>query len=224
MIMMIMSQIILQVKEKERHMLQLIQLVMTKQRCADVLKKQQEKEKAKPQAETHKCKTDNTDTLKSHKSKGKASHPDQSKRSKKGRRMARTHDDISALNDPHFDEDTQDEDILIGDDDIVPDNGEEPLGPDKIGFYTFFLKGQGNPPDLMGIDDDQLLAIQNDLRERLKARDEERERAVTHKLCELEQKHEFPNAQFLKHFAQVSECIRTYRSKKPKLRFKTDFA
>ena len=59
----------------------------------------------------------------------------------------------------------------------------------------------------MGIDDDQLLAIQNDLRESLKARDEERERAVTRKLHELEQKHEFANAQFLKHFAQVSELL-----------------
>ena len=59
----------------------------------------------------------------------------------------------------------------------------------------------------MGIDDDQLLAIQNDLRERLKARGEERERAVTRKLHELEQKHKFPNAQFLKHFAQVSELL-----------------
>ena len=179
---------------------------MTKQRRADVLKKQQEKEKAKAQAETHKDKTDNVNRPKSHKSKDKASHPDQIKRSKKGRRMARTHDDNRALNDPQFDEDTQDEDILIGDN-IVPDDGEEPLGPDKIGFYTFFLEGQGNLPDLMGIDDDQLLAIQNYLRERLKARDEERERAVIRKLHKLEQKHEFANAQFFKHFVQASELL-----------------
>ena len=59
----------------------------------------------------------------------------------------------------------------------------------------------------MGIDDDQLLARQNDLRERLKARDEEGERAVTVILLELEQKHEFTNAQFLKHLAQVSELL-----------------
>ena len=58
---------------------------------------------------------------------------------------------------------TQDEDILIGDDNIVPGDGEEPLGPDKIGFYTFFLEGLDNPPNLMGVDDDQSLAIQNDL-------------------------------------------------------------
>ena len=59
----------------------------------------------------------------------------------------------------------------------------------------------------MGVDDDQLLVIQNDLRERLKARDEARERAVTRKLRELEQKHEFVNSKFLKHFAQVSEQL-----------------
>ena len=68
---------------------------MTKQRQAKVLKRQQEKERAKAQAEANK-------------------------------------------------------------EDIVPDDGEEPLGPDRIGFYTFFLEGQGNPPDLMGVDDDQL--------------------------------------------------------------------
>ena len=86
---------------------------MTKQRHADVLKKQQEKEKAKPQAETHKDKTENANRPKPHKSKGKASHPDQIKRSQKGRRMARTHHDNSALNDPQSDKDTQDEDILM---------------------------------------------------------------------------------------------------------------
>ena len=35
----------------------------------------------------------------------------------------------------------------------------------------------------MGVDDDQLLAIQNDLHEILKAKDKARERAVTRKLC-----------------------------------------
>ena len=121
--------------------------------------------------------------------------------------MARTHDDNKLPCDTQSDGDTQDDDILIGDEDIVPDDGEDPLGPDKIGFYTFFLEGQGNPPDLMGVDDDQLLAIQNDLQERLKARDKAREKAVTRKLCELEQKHEFANIQFLKHFTQVSKLL-----------------
>ena len=43
--------------------------------------------------------------------------------------------------------------------------------------------------------------------ERLKAREEARERAACNKLCELEEKHEFANAQFLKHIAQVSELL-----------------
>ena len=110
--------------------------------------------------------------------------------------------------DTQTDEDTQDEGILIGDEYMVPDDEADLVAPDETGFYTFFLKGQGNPPDLMGIDDDQLLAIQNDLTERLKARDEARERAVTRKLCEQEQKHEFANAEFLKHFAtSTSELL-----------------
>ena len=73
---------------------------------------------------------------------------------------------------------------------MIPEDGKVPLGPDK-----------------MGVDDDQLLAIQNDLRERLKARDEAGERAVSRQLHELEQKHEFTNAEFLKHFSQVSESL-----------------
>ena len=180
---------------------------MTKQRQADVLKKHQEKENAKAQAKTHKDKTDNAYRPKSHKSKDKAFHPDQIKKSKKGRRIAGTPDDNRTLNDPLSDQNTEGEDILNRDNDIIPDDSVEPLGPDKTGFYTFFLEGEGNPPDLMGIDDDQLLAIQNDLREGLKARDEERERAVTRKLHELEKKCKFANSQFLKYFAQVSELL-----------------
>ena len=103
-------------------------------------------------------------------------------------------------NDSPLDLDTQDKDILIADEYITENYSEYTVGPDEIGFYTFFLEGQGNLPDLMGIEDDQLLGIQNELHGRLKARDEVRERAVSNKLHKLEQKHEFANAQFLKHF------------------------
>ena len=110
-------------------------------------------------------------------------------------------------NDPLLDPDTQDKDILIADEYITEDDSKYKVGPDEIGFHTFFLEGQDNLPDLMGIEDDQLLAIQNDLCESLKARDEAKERAVSNKLHELEQKHESANARFLKHFAQVSELL-----------------
>ena len=81
------------------------------------------------------------------------------------------------------------------------------VGPDELGVYTFFLKRVGNLPNLLGIKDEQLLAIQNDLHERMKAGDEARKRAISKRLHELEQKHEFVNTQYLKHFAQVSELL-----------------
>ena len=122
---------------------------------------------------------------------------------KKGRRKPRTGGNARVLNDPPLDPDTQDEDILIADKNDPQDDSDYTVGPDELGFYTFFLEGQGNLPDLLCIEDDQLLAIQNDLHER----DEARERAISKKLCELEQQHEFTNAQYLKHFAQVSKLL-----------------
>ena len=73
------------------------------------------------------------------------------------------------------DPDTPDEEPLIGDLTDTEDDSDYPLGPDELGFNTFFLKGEGNLPDHLGIEDDQLSTIQNDLHERMKARDEARE-------------------------------------------------
>ena len=75
------------------------------------------------QAKANKDKSDNATRPRSHKPKGKASHPDQIKSSKNGRRMARTHDGSRLPNDPQSDRDTQDEDIIIREEDIVPDDG-----------------------------------------------------------------------------------------------------
>ena len=60
-------------------------------------------------------------------------------------------------NDLPLDPDTSDEDILIGDLIDPEDDSDYPLGPDELGFHTFFFKGEGNQPDLFGIEDDQLL-------------------------------------------------------------------
>ena len=89
-------------------------------------------------------------------------------------------------NDPPSDPDTQDEDILIANQMDPEDDSDYPVGPRELGFYTLFLEGKGNLSGLLGVEDDQLLAIQNDLHERLKARDEARERAISKKLCESE--------------------------------------
>ena len=122
---------------------------------------------------------------------------------KKSKRKPRASGNARVPNDPPLDSDTQDKDILLA----IKLTLRMTVGPDELGFYTFFLEGEGNPPDLLGIEDDQLLAIQNDLCKRLKARDEARERAISKKLHKLEQKHEFTNAQYLKHFAHVSELL-----------------
>ena len=79
---------------------------MTKQRQLEVLKKQQEKERAKAQVEGNKDKTDNANRPRSNKPKGKASHPNQIKSSKMGRRTARTHNDNRLPNDPQYDGNT----------------------------------------------------------------------------------------------------------------------
>ena len=117
----------------------------------------------------------------------KVKHPTltKSRVQKKGKRKPRAGGNARVLNVPPLDLGTQDEDILITDQNNPQDDSDYPVGSDELGFYTFFLEGQGNPPNLMGIEDDQLLAIENDLHERLKARDEARERTISKQLCEL---------------------------------------
>ena len=202
---------------------------MTKQRQAQMLKKQQEKERLKVQTlentdnvdtesrvRTRRPTTppddnsDNIDDTNSHRpqrSKGKASHPHQIKSLKKNKKMHRAKGNATVPNDPPPDPDPPEEDPLISDLIDTEEDSSFSLGPDEIGFNTFFIKGEGNPPDLMGIEDKQLLAIQNDLQRRVKARDEARERAISNKLCELEKKHDFTNTQYMKHFTQVLELL-----------------
>ena len=121
--------------------------------------------------------------------------------------MPRAKGNTTVPNDPPQDPDPPDEDPLIGDLIDTAEDSDYSLGLDEIGFYTFLIKGEGNLPDLLGIEDEHLLAIQNDLHQRMKARDEVRERAISNKLHELEKRHDFANTQYLKHFAQVSELL-----------------
>ena len=150
---------------------------LTKQRQAQILKNQQEKERLKAQALEDRDKIDKASRTKSkrptaqpednsenidetnsprpQKSKGKASHPDQIKSLKKNGRMLRASGNARVPNDPPPDPDTPDEDILIGDLIDPEDDSDYPVGPDELGFYTF-LKGKGNLPNLLGMEDDQL--------------------------------------------------------------------
>ena len=107
---------------------------LTKQRQAQILKNQQEKERLKAQAledrekidKASKTKSkrptaqpedsseniDDTNSPRPQKSKGKASHPDQIKSLKKNRRAS---GNARVPSDPPSDPDTPDKDILIGD-------------------------------------------------------------------------------------------------------------
>ena len=48
-------------------------------------------------------------------------------------------------NDPPLDPDTQDKDVLMSDEYNLQDDSEYAVGPDELGFYNFFLEGQGKP-------------------------------------------------------------------------------
>ena len=110
---------------------------MTKQRQAWIFKNQQEKEREKAQAledrdkidkvnrnkpkrpkaqpEDNSENIDDANSPRPQKSKGKASHSDQIKSSKEGKRKPRAGHNARVPNNPSMDLDTQDEDILIAD-------------------------------------------------------------------------------------------------------------
>ena len=60
-----------------------------------------------------------------------------------------------------------------------------------IGIYEFLIQGAPNPPDLDGIEDDQLLETQQNIQDKLKQRDEERERNITTRMKQYEEKYDF---------------------------------
>ena len=76
------------------------------------------------QPEDNRDNIDDTNNTRTQKSKSKASHPDQVKNSKKGKRNPRAHDNARVLNDLPLDLDTQDEDMLIADEYITEDDSK----------------------------------------------------------------------------------------------------
>ena len=61
-----------------------------------------------------------------------------------------------------------------------PDSGD-------IGMYEFLIEGAPNPPDLEGIEEDQLLQIQQNVQEKLKQIDEGREKNITKRMKHYEE-------------------------------------
>ena len=64
-----------------------------------------------------------------------------------------------------------------------PDSGD-------IGIYKFLIEDAPNSPDLEGTDEDQLLQIQQKIQDKLKQRDEEREKNITKRMKQYEEKYD----------------------------------
>ena len=81
--------------------------------------------------------------------------------------------------------------------------------PTDVHTYEFFIQGAPNPLDLEGIEDDQLLEIQQNIQDKLKQRDEERDRIITKRMKQYEEKYDFINKALLESVAQITEMTKT---------------
>ena len=78
-----------------------------------------------------------------------------------------------------------------------------------VHIYEFFIQGTPNPQDLEGIEEDQLLEIQQNIQDKLKQRDEERERNITKRMKQYEEKYDFINKALLESIAHITEMTKT---------------
>ena len=83
-----------------------------------------------------------------------------------------------------------------------PDSGD-------IGIYELLIEGAPNPPDLEGIEEDQLLQIQQNIQDKLKQRDEEREKNITKRMKQYEEKYDFINKALLESVTPKTEMTQT---------------
>ena len=81
--------------------------------------------------------------------------------------------------------------------------------PTNMRVYEFFIQGTPNPKDLEGVEEDQLLAIQRTIQDKLKERDAERERNITKRMKQYEQKYDFINKALLESVAQITEMTKS---------------
>ena len=89
----------------------------------------------------------------------KAKYPSQTKTSSKH---------TTAIAEPSIGDPLPDSQAAVKINGHIPDSGD-------IGIYNFLIEGAPNPPDLEGIEENQLLQIQQNIQDKLKQRDEERE-------------------------------------------------
>ena len=87
-------------------------------------------------------------------------------------------------------------------------NGHKPDSGD-IGIYEVLIERTPNPPDLEGIEEDQLLQIQQNIQDKLKQRNEEREKNITKRMKQYEEKYNFINKAQLESITHITEMTQT---------------
>ena len=81
--------------------------------------------------------------------------------------------------------------------------------PTDVCVYEFFIQCAPNPKDLEGIEEGQLLEIQWNIQDKLKERDEKRERNITKRMKQYKEKYDFINKALLEGVAQITEMTRS---------------
>ena len=81
--------------------------------------------------------------------------------------------------------------------------------PTDVHVYEFFIQGAPNPKDLEGVEEDKLLVIQQTIQDKLKERDEERERNITKRMKQYKEKYDFINKALLESVAQITEMTKS---------------
>ena len=71
------------------------------------------------------------------------------------------------------------------------------------------IEGAPNPPDLEGIEEDQILQIQQNIQDKLKQRDEERKKNITKRMKQYEKKYNFINKTLLESVTHITEMTQT---------------
>ena len=84
--------------------------------------------------------------------------------------------------------------------------------PNDVHIHEFFFEGEPNPEDLEGVEEDKILEIHRAFQQKLKERDAERERNITKKIQEYEQKCNFINKALLESMAQITEMTKPNHS------------
>ena len=103
----------------------------------------------------------------------------------------------SPMGNPHVDKDT------------TGKAKSHAFDPTNMRVHEFFVEGTTSPKDLEGIEEDQILAIQRTIQQKLKEREAERERNITKRIQEYEQKYDFINKALLESVAQITEMTKS---------------